>query len=328
MPDALRFADVTERAIYLRSIPVAAELPPHVVHVIASLLVPRRFDVGDRLMRAGETFQGLELLTEGRVGLSRGDAKLGQLAPPQSLGFLDILTRSAGSYDAVAIEPTRSMLLDTEVFYELMEEHPPLLHATIRYAADRLLYEMQELPAEMLGFPDETIPFEVPADRPLDLVERILFLRVLSTFKKTNVNALAAMAQQIEEVRIPAGADVFRRGEPSTSGYMLVKGHIECFNKDGKRFRYGPGTAVGGVESIAAKPRWYDAKAEDDIVALLGSTDEFFDLFEENFGMATDFLTMLAGGLKGLLARKAAMGQSMTAQKRDVSSLGAVPVGA
>ena len=64
------------------------------------------------------------------------------------------------------------------------------------------------------------------------------------------------------------------------------------------------------------------------MVALYGRTDELMDLFEENFAMASDFLVMFATGLKGLLARRAAMGSSITEQKRDVSSLGTVPVGA
>jgi CRP-like cAMP-binding protein len=327
MPDPLRFADVTERTIYLRSIPVTAELPAHIVHVIASQMVPRQFEAGERVMTLGQPFPGLEILTEGRIAISRGEARVGSLAPPQTLGFLDILSRTNASYDAFAEVPTRGMLLETDVFFELLEEHPQMLVATIRYAAERLLYELQELPAELLGFAEEVMPFAI-TDRPLDFVERILFLRVLSAFKGTNINALAAMAQGMEEIRLPAGSVLFRAGDPAPHGILVVAGHIDCAAPDGRRFRYGPGTAVGGVEATAGKPRWYDAVAADDLVCFQSKTDELHDLMEEDFAMASDFLVMIATGLKNLLARKAAMGVSVTAQKRDVSSLGAVPVGA
>ena len=52
------------------------------------------------------------------------------------------------------------------------------------------------------------------------------------------------------------------------------------------------------------------------------------DLLENDFSLASHFLASLASTLVSLLARKAELGQEPLAQKRDVSRLGAVPVGA
>ena len=151
---ARRWVDVTERAIYLRSIPVAAELPTRVLHAVAHSMVDREFEPGEKLLEAGRPASHLELLTSGKIELRKGDVKLGEMVPPQSVGFLNILGRNEAAYDAVAVEPVQALELSAERFYDLLEDYYPLLVATLRYAAQRLLAEMQELPQEALGLPD------------------------------------------------------------------------------------------------------------------------------------------------------------------------------
>jgi CRP-like cAMP-binding protein len=322
-----RYVEVMERTIYLRSIPVAAELPPRVLHAIASCLREQSFESGAVLMSEGEPVSALELLTEGELSLHKGGKEIGRLAPPQSLGFLNIIARSGGGYEARAEKAVRALELDADVLIELMEEHSSLLFATLRYAAERLLYEMIELPADALSLPSQGIPFEIP-DRPLDLVERILYLRTLAVFKKTNLNALAVISQEMREMRFEAGEELWGEGDTTPSSLMIVAGEVSCSVSDGRSWKYGPGTVVGGVESLARKPHWYAARTATPVVGLRGMTEELFDVFEDNFNLAMDFVSMLASGLQGLLARKAAMGQSSIGTMRNVSKLGAVKVGA
>ncbi len=320
-----RFVDLTERMIYLRSIPVAAMLPPPVLRAIAAYLRERTFEEGEMLMRMGEPIMALELLTEGKLALVRAGRELGTLAPPQSLGFLGILARSDGTYDATAVARTRSLELAADALIELLEDHFSLLHATLMYLSDRLLYELMELPPQMLGFPfDEAIKV---GDKEIDLVERILLLRRMSGFKRTNVNALAALSQQLTEVRFPAGTQLWKRGDSPDRSLFIASGVVVC-KKEAGEWRYGPGTAVGGLENLASKPRWYDAETETPLVALEGKGEGLLDMFEDNFSMAMDFVSMMAESLVGVLERRAAMGQAPLQVMRNVSKLGAVPVGA
>jgi len=321
-----RFVDLTERMIYLRSIPVTTGLPSAVVRAVASAMRERSFAAGELLMREGEPILAMQLLTEGRLSLVRRGRAIGSLAPPQSLGFIGILARGDGTYDATAEVETRALELDADALLELMEEHFPLLLATLRYLAERMYYELLELPAELLGLPFDE-PFEV-TDRELDLVERILFLRRISTFKHTNLNALALVSQQVERLVFDAGDRLWSPGDPSDGALFVLAGSVKCTTSDGREFRYGPSTAVGGIENLAGKPRWYEATAESRLVALRGRGDGLLDIMEDNFGMAMDFVSMFAAGLTGIVERKAALGLAPLQQKRDVSNLGAVPVGA
>jgi CRP-like cAMP-binding protein len=322
-----RRVDITERAIYLRSIPVAASLPPAVLHILAGCVREREFRKGEALMREGQPILALHLLTEGKLALTRGGRPIGKLEPPQSLGFLGILARSEGTYDAIAEVETRTLELHAETLYELAEDHFALLSATIRYAAERMYYEMQELPEEALSIAPQTIPLVIP-DRPLDMVERIVFLRCIRIYSRSPLNSLAVLSQQLTEVRLPARTPLWSAGDPPKTALLVVSGDVQCATADGRRFRYGPGTIMGGIEGIAGKPRWYGAVTETPVVGLLGDPDELIDLFEDNFAMAMDFVGMMASGLIGLMERKAALGQQPLAVRRDVNDLGAVPVGA
>lgn len=322
-----RWVDLTERAIYLRSIPVAAELPPKVLHAVAHSLVEREHAPGDKLLEAGKCARALQLITSGAVELVRGGQKLGELAAPQSVGFLNILARNEAPYDAIAREPVHALELSADRFYQLLEDYYPLLRATVRYLAQRMLAEMRELPKEALGLPAMEFPLAVP-ERPLDLVERVFFMRCVSAFKTTNLSALAVLAEHMLESRSPAGHRFFEIGDKSSFTIFILSGTVECETADGRTFEYGAGTAVGGVESLAAALRWYSARAKTPVVALLGAPDNVFELMEDNFELGDDFVRMLAGGLQAMLAAKAASGQASFAAKREVSSLGAVPVGA
>jgi CRP-like cAMP-binding protein len=322
-----RWVDVTERAIYLRSIPVAAELPPKVLHAVAHSLVEREFAKGDKLLEAGKGARALELVTSGKVDLVRGGAKIGELAPPQSVGFLNILARNEAAYDAIATEPLHALELSADRFYQLMEDYYPLLVATLRYLAQRMLAEMRELPREALGLPPIEFSLPVP-DRPLDIVERVFFMRCVSAFKNTNLSAVAVLAEHMQESRVPEGHRYFEVGDKSSFTIFILSGTVECETADGRRFEYGTGTAVGGVESLAAGDRWYSARAKTPVTALLGAPDNVFELMEDNFELGDDFVRMLAMGLQGMLAAKAAMGQGTFGTKREVSNLGAVAVGA
>jgi CRP-like cAMP-binding protein len=150
----------------------------------------------------------------------------------------------------------------------------------------------------------------------------------MSAFKRTNLSALSALADQMVERRAAAGSELFRAGDTPKITFFVIRGTVECETPDGRAFGFGPGTAVGGVEAIAGKPRWYTARASSDLVMLEGRASHLLDMIEDNFEMGMDFVGALVGGLQGILAAKAAMGVAAFAAKRDVSNLGAVPVGA
>ncbi|HSO32243.1 MAG TPA: cyclic nucleotide-binding domain-containing protein [Labilithrix sp.] len=314
-------SDLTERMLHLTQIPVGAALPAPVLRVIAAHLHERTFPPGAFLMRRGEPIDGLHLLTDGGVSLVRDGSLLGELDAPQTLGFLGILARQEGPYDAIAKTEVRAFELETDTLLELFEDHFELLAATLRYLAERLYHDMQELPREALGI--APVDLGVIPERPLDLVEKVLYLRTTTGLTEANVNALAIVARQMQEVRVAAGARFWSIDDPGERVLFIVRGSVLCQAANGREFRYGPGTGAGGIEAVARKPRWYGITAETDVVGLIGHIDDLMDIFENQFRMAMDFVAMLARAEIGLLARRAALGQAPLAVK-----VGGIRVGA
>jgi CRP-like cAMP-binding protein len=312
--------------LHIRQIPVGAMLPPPVVRVIAEHLRERTFPKGTLIMRRGEPIDGLHMLTEGGVALTREGVSLGDLDAPQTLGFLGILARQDGPYDATTKSEVTAFELETDTLLELFEDHFELLSATLRYLAERIFYDMQELPQEAMGMPPMDLG-PIP-DRPLDVVERVLLLRLSSGFADASVDAVALMARQMTEVRIAAGEVCWNIDDPAEHVLYILSGTVVCRTADGREFRYGPGTGAGGIEALAQKPRWYRVTAETPVIALMGRTVHLLDIFENQFKTAMGFIAMLARAEIGLLARRAALGQKPLVAPRDLTRLRAVRVGA
>lgn len=321
------FVDLTQRILYLRSIPVAAMLSPPLLKIIASHLEERSFVPGTKLMKEGAPIDALHLLTEGKVSLDRRGVSLGTLSPPQSLGFLGILSLGDGTYDATVEEPARSLALDATTLLELLEDHFELLYATLRYLCERLLYEIQELPADVMQARMEGTAPPV-SERRLDLVERIVYLRGLRAYSSANLNALAQLASKMTECRFEPGHRIWELGSHSKEILLIRSGTAVCIASEQKRWRVEPNSAMGGLEVVAHQPRWYAAEAETAIVGFWVPMDGMFDLFEDDFTMASNFFSMMATEVINVLEKKASLGRSTIGVKRDVTALGPVPVGA
>ncbi len=319
-------SNLTERMLFLSQIPVAAWVPPRVLRAIAAHLAPRSYAPGEIVIRHGEPLEAMYLLVDGGLALVRDEKKIGELDAPQTIGFLGILARQEATYDAVAKNEVRAYELETDTLLELFEDHFPLFAATLRYLAERLYLDMQELPQEMLGMP--SVDLGAIGDRELDLVERVLMLRKTSAFKTANVNALAQMVRGMEVVRPPAFTRLWGVGDRPDRALFLLEGTVACRTEDGRVFRYGPGTTVGGLELLAGKPRWYEVLTENACVGLWGQTDDLLDLFEHQFRMAMDFVCALAKAQLGLVERRAKLGQNPFAAVRQIRKVGTIRYGA
>jgi CRP-like cAMP-binding protein len=319
-------ADLTQRMLHLRQIPVGSILPARVLRVIAAHILPRSYARGERVMVRGEAIERFTMPIDGTLELTRDGTRVGEVRAPQTLGFLGILARDVGPYDAVASTDVTAFELETDTLLELFEDHFDFLEATLRYLGERLSSDLEELPAEALSLPPVEMG-RVPSPR-VDLVTRVLLLRKMSAFAAVSVNALAVMARQMKEVRVVPGHRFWSVGDPSDTSLFMLAGTVLCETADGRQFRQGPGTAVGGLEAIGDRKRWASVTAESAVVGLEGRTDHLLDVFETEFAFAMDFVAFLARLQLGLLERKAKLGHAPLDAIRNVSSLHGVRVGA
>ena len=96
----------------------------------------------------------------------------------------------------------------------------------------------------------------------------------------------AALAERLDSVRLPKGANVFHHGDPGDAMYVVCKGEVEMFfkNDTGERILLEtarPGDFFGEISLLDGGPRTASAVVTQDLEALTvdrGDLDEFLRL--------------------------------------------------
>ena len=318
---------LTERLLFLRSVPLLRTLPAGVLNSVARTMVARAFARGEVLLREDEPGTSVHILTTGRVRLSRKGVLIGTLEAPNAVGFLPLMARMTDGFEVLAEAPTRTLEADADSVFELLEEQFDLLLYALRDTARLLSNELRRRPGRVFGEPS-TEHVVLPA-RPLDVVERIFALRRMAPFRKVSIDALAVLSRSFLEERVGAGHVFWRSGDPSGDTLLILSGMLRVRDREGRDLGgMGPGTAVGGIESMAAHARWFDLVTVTPVVILRGTTRSLIEVMEDNHDMGRDFLAFTTKTLMAIWDERIAAGEPTDAIIRDMRSLrmyGAVP---
>jgi CRP-like cAMP-binding protein len=303
MGDAVLFVGPLERVVYLKTLPGLADLEPRQLAAVAQHARERRFSRGDALLAAGQRAEAFYVVVDGRVSLRRPGRPLGHAGPGEQVGFVEQLARVEPGLDALAETPTLALEFDAAAHLDVCEEHFPVVQAHLRYLAASTVRALRRLPdGTRLNRAERQAP---PPERPLNTVERILTLRRSSALSSGSVEALAELAGLASELRRPAGAVLWRRGDAARSFLLLASGSVECRTPWGRRLRYeGSSLALGQSESLLGVPRWNDTVSREEVVALELPVEALLDALEAHFDLARDLLRAMARGLLGLRERR------------------------
>lgn len=291
-----------ERILYLRRLPLMAGLSARDLAAVADYAEERFFDRGGVLQREDEPIGALHFVVEGHVHVTSGGRLTGHARAGSAVGGLGLLAREPG-LGAVAEEETLTLELAKEAVQELFDDHFSILHHTLRYCCRSLIEVHQKAPPEQIA---EIPSFSalVPAGREMDLVERLFFLRQAPPLRTSSISALAALARGLTETCIQPGVSLWRPGDPQGWLALVVNGSLRCEVPGRPAFEAGPGTPLGALESLAERPRWYEARAASRVVALQGSVEGLLDVFEDHTSIALDYLATIARWLLRSIERQ------------------------
>jgi CRP-like cAMP-binding protein len=295
MPAEAPSVGTVERILSLKRIPILSGLAPEDLAVVAEHGRERFFPKGTALLREGEPIPALFAVLDGRVHMSRKGRVLGHVGSAGFVGGAGMFARDPDGLSAVAETDTLALEVEADAALEIFEDHFPILHHVLREVCRWLLDLVARLPSER--YRDIFPAFEVTRapTGDLDLVERILFLRQVSPFARSSINALAELSRGMAEVAFPPGTRLWDEGEAAGTVLLTVSGTVACTARGGDAvFTTGPGAPMGAVESMAERPRWYTATTETKVTALQGSVEGLIDVFEDNFEMAMDYLAVMA----------------------------------
>lgn len=304
-----RHVGSVERVFHFRKAQMLGTLPPHLQSIVADASRPRVFRKGEVLLREGERAHATYLLVEGRLHLERGGKVIGHGEPGTSIGGMGILARATAAVSATAETDALTLELDADTWFDLLEDHFAILRHLLREITAHIIDGWQLLPP---GTPPPRMSTATPAwltgRRDLDLVERIFYLRQVRPFERASINGLAELARAFSEVHFAPGDRLWSEGEAARYVTLIVSGHAGCSSRGGFRLQAGPGTPLGTLESVAGRPRWYEAEATSPLTALSGEIEGLFDIFEDNLDMALGFLTAMSQWMLALTESLAELG--------------------
>jgi CRP-like cAMP-binding protein len=306
-----RISGSVERVLLLKRLPMVSTLTGSQLAFVADQIGERFFPKGSVLLREGEAPGALYFPVEGRIHLTSRGRVLGHAGPGLAVGPFHVLARDERGLGAVAETDTVALELSAETLFEIFDEQFAILHHVLREVSRQIVEHVVKFPdSVVLLSPSMEGPPTPP--RELDLVERIFLLRKSPVFLNASISALGQLARGLTEVRVPPGTRLWREGEATGWGSMIVSGSIRCTSSRGHDFVAGPGIALGALDAVAEVPRWFDAVAETPVVALQANMQYLIDVFEDNFAMAMDYLAVEARWLLEILDRSLASRDRLT----------------
>jgi len=283
-----------ERLLHLQKLPLFGTLAPGDLAVLASYARERFFPKGRAILRSGEPVGAIHLVVEGSVRVSWNGKPLPVAGPNDAIGVIGLLARAAEGFEATAVTDTLTLEIDADTLSDVFDDHFSIFHHLLRGVARRSLEDRRQLTSDA-GYSSVSDKCRVLPARPLDLVERIFFLRQTMPLGRSSITALADLARRVTELHLPPGARLWSVGDPSDAVMLLVSGWVECVVDGGRqRFRFGPGASVGALDSLAGVPRWYEPTTEDKLVALRLSAQDFIDVLEDHTQAAMELMAVVA----------------------------------
>jgi CRP/FNR family transcriptional regulator len=134
---------------FLARAPLFARLGRRSLRKLAGLCVPRDFDTGAVLISEGDTGLGLFVVVSGRVEVTKGEGpakvRFAVMERGDLLGEMALIDDQPRSASAVALEPSRCLLITRNSFLNLAEKDPEIAWCLLPTLADRIRDLQQKL---------------------------------------------------------------------------------------------------------------------------------------------------------------------------------------
>lgn len=257
---------------------------------IAEATRERFYPKASVLTREGEPVEAIHFLVEGQVTASFKGRNLGFADPGAAIGALGVLIRDDQGMEVVAESDTLTLELDSDAVFEILEDNFAILRHVLQTFCRQMIETVVHGPVAPVTLPKADL--KAPP-RELDLVDRIFLLRRAPPFARSSLNALAELARSMFDVRFEPGVKLWSVGEPARNLLLIVSGTVACTVPERPTFQAGPGVPMGALEALGGVTRWYEPVTETKVVALSGDVEVLFDVLEDNFDMAMDYLSTM-----------------------------------
>jgi len=286
---------LVEKLLALRSVSAFGEFPDSELAVLASHAQLRMFDTGERLLGPGERVQDIMVPVRGELRVSRGDEMVHSDELTAGVGMLSMLSERPSNLhvwaatEAVVMTIRRSLLSDA-----LEDDFQMSLRLLQRLSVD-LVAELRGV-AEDRMVPDVEPDLPVDTGRDLDLVERLMLLRLSQVFRAASMDGVAQFAKMLTPARYAKGELLWRERDASTGMLLIVDGVVGCTHSGRPTVtRYQRTGLLGTIDVLSGHKRWATARCETPVRGLWSDREMLLDILEDNFELTVNLLKFVAG---------------------------------
>jgi CRP-like cAMP-binding protein len=121
-----------EKVLLLRGASLFSHCNAEAVVRIASIAVERRFEPGDDIYAVGDAADAIYFVVSGKVEVEQSDDGSHSLGPRETFGVLEILSGRLRGARARATEPTVTLAIEAEDFFDLLSHDIEIVKALFR----------------------------------------------------------------------------------------------------------------------------------------------------------------------------------------------------
>ncbi len=132
----------------------------------------------------------------------------------------------------------------------------------------------------------------------LSTFERVMILKTISLFAATPDEALAELADHLEEIEIRAGKNVVEKGADGDSLYVIVHGRVAVLDGERALNELGERAVFGELSLLDSEPRSATVRALEDTIMLRLDQAAFYDLMADYVEVAMGAIQMFTRNLR------------------------------
>jgi len=127
-----------EKVLFLKSIDLFSQIPGEDLARVAQIAEELDFEGDEHIMKEGEMGDSMYLIVDGRVQVFKGARMVVELGERECVGEMAILDSEPRSATVRASGPVRTLRIEREDFYELMNEKAEIARGIIKVLTRRL----------------------------------------------------------------------------------------------------------------------------------------------------------------------------------------------
>ncbi|MBK7319692.1 Npt1/Npt2 family nucleotide transporter [Candidatus Villigracilis affinis] len=184
----------------------------------------------------------------------------------------------------------------------LAHENPWLVANAIEIARELGITESKEI-IESLAASKESLIVRIAKQKKteknmLSTIERVIILKSLRMFADTPDEALAELADLLQEMDVLPGETVIKEGETGESLYIIVDGKVEVVDDNRVLNQLGARAVFGELSLLDSSPRSATVRALEETSLLRLDQTPFYEIMSDYVEVAMGTIHMLTRNLR------------------------------